>query len=350
MAVLDNIINIDKEICKGCTKCARNCPAGAIKGAVKVKHEIDHAKCVNCGYCVAQCAFGAIKIQDDKDRFKALLANKNKKVAVQFSPAVRVGLGEMFGIKQGTDVTGKLVTALNQLGVDYVYDTNVSADLTILEESNEFLERVKTNGVFPMFTSCCPAWIRYAEKNYPKYMPNISTCRSPMQMQSPFTREYHKVMKNEEVVSCAIMPCTAKKYEAARTEFDYDGTRVTEVVLTVVELSELIKEAGIDFVNLPDTAAEDPFGYGSGGAVIFGVTGGVAEAVVRYVANAVLNVPVPQTVELSATCGLRGFDFVKETTVKVGDLDVKIAVVHGLNNMPAFMEKIESGELFYHLI
>ncbi|MBR5485422.1 MAG: [Oscillospiraceae bacterium] len=350
MSVLDDIITIDKNVCKGCTKCARNCPAGAIVGAVKVKHEIDPAKCVNCGYCVSQCMFGAIKVQNDKERFKALLADPSKKVAVQFSPATRVGLGEMFGVKAGTDVTGKMVAALKKLGVDYVYDTNVSADLTILEETGEFLERVKTNGKFPMFTSCCPGWIRYAEKNYPEYLPNISTCRSPMQMQSPFTKEYHKLIKNEDVVSCAIMPCTAKKYEAKRSEFMYDGAPVTEVVLTVVELGELIKEADIDFANLADVAADDPFGYGSGGAVIFGVTGGVAEAVVRYVANTVLNVPMDQTVQLSTTCGLRDFDNVKEATVKVGDLDVKIAVVHGLKNMPEFMAKIKSGELFYHLI
>ena len=146
------------------------------------------------------------------------------------------------------------------------------------------------------------------------------------------------------------MPCTAKKYEAAREEFMYDGAPVTEVVVTVVELADMIKEAGIDFANLADTPADDPFGYGSGGAVIFGVTGGVAEAVVRFVANGVLGVDIPQTVELSTTCGLRGFDFVKEATVKVGDKDVKIAVVHGLKNMPAFMEKIASGELYYDLI
>lgn len=350
MAVLDNIISINKELCKGCTKCARNCPVGAINGAVKVKHEIDPAKCVNCGYCVSQCMFGAINVQNDKDRFKALLADPSKKVAIQFSPAVRVGLGELFGIKAGTDVSGKLVTALKQLGVDYIYDTNLGADMTIMEEATEFLDRVKNNGVFPMFTSCCPAWIRYAEKNCPQYIPNISTCRSPMQMQSPFTREYHKVIKNEEVVSCAVMPCTAKKYEAAREEFLYDGTPVTEVVITVVELADILKEADIDLAKLPDTPADEPFGIGSGGAVIFGVTGGVAEAVVRFVAHGLLGANGEQTVAVSSTCGVRGFDFVREASVKVGDKEIKIAVVHGLNNMPAFLEKLEAGEIYYDLI
>ncbi len=353
MSILDDIISIDQSKCVGCTMCARNCPVGAINGELKKPHAIDPAKCVNCGYCVGVCNMKAISYQNDKDRFMALVKDPEKKVAVQFSPAVRVAIGEAFGVEPGVDSTGKMVAALKALGVDYVYDTNVSADLTILEEAAEFVERAKNKADYqwPMFTSCCPGWIRFVEKNYPEYLHNISTARSPMQMQSPFTREYHRIVKDEKVVSTAIMPCTAKKYEAKRPEFLMDGENATEVVLTTVELQQLIAEAGIDFAALEPVAADDPFGYGSGGAVIFGVTGGVAEAVVRYVANGLLGVPMEDTVKLSATCGLRGFEFVKEAVVNAGPLgDVRIAVVHGLKNMPAFIEKVKAGELNYDLV
>ena len=349
---IDDIMHIDESMCRGCTSCARNCPVGAIISAPKTPHRIDPAKCVNCGYCVNVCGFHGIKVKDSKEDFKALLADPNKKVAIQFAPSVRVGLGEMFGMEPGVDVTGKLVTALKKMGVDYVYDTNVSADLTILEEANEFLNRLQNGGVLPLFTSCCPSWDRYVEKYAPDFLDNISSCRSPMQMQSPVIKEYHRVHKNEEVTVCAVMPCTAKKYEAKRDEFKdpIDGKAQTELVLTVVEMGQLIEEAGYDFPNLPDTPADDPFGYGTGGAVIFGVTGGVAEAVVRYVANEKLHVPIKETVELSSSCGIRGYEKVREASVMVGDIQVNIAVVNGLKNVGEVLDKVRSGEANYHII
>lgn len=351
MAVLDDIIKIEKVRCRMCGTCSRNCPVNAVIGDFQVPHKIDPNRCVNCGFCSSHCKFEAITYQDDTDRFMALVNDPNVKVAVQFSPSVRVAIGEMFGYAPGTDSTGKIVAALKELGVDYVYDTNVAADLTVIEEANEFVERLNDpDAKFPMFTSCCPAWVRYVEKYYPKFMPNVSTCRSPMQMYSPVIKEYHKNVLGEDVVVCAIMPCTAKKYEAKREEFMYDGKPATECVITCVEAGVLLKEAQIDFKNIEPQDPDDPFGYGTGGGAIFGVTGGVAEAVVRYVGNVVLGEPIEKVEELSETCGVRGYDFVKTASLKVGKRLVKIAVVHGLKNMAAFLGQIEAGDFNYDLI
>ena len=266
-----------------------------------------------------------------------MLNDPKKRVVVQYAPSVRVGLAEEFGMPANVPVTGKLVTALRRLGVDVVYDTNLSADLTIMEESAEFLEKVKTGAKLPMFTSCCPGWIQHVEKAHPQLMPQVSTCGSPMEMLGALIRQQ---FKDEDVYSVAIMPCTAKKFEAQRPELEKDGKRLIDLVLTTDELARLIKAAGIDFKNLPDSEPDSPLGEYTGAGVIFGVTGGVTEAVIRRV----LDDASPDALKTIAECGVRGLDGIKAFTVTAGELSIRIAVANGLANADRLIEKVESGE------
>lgn len=243
---------------------------------------LSQTKCVTCGQCAAVCPTGAITIRNQiNDAWKAL-HDPAPRVVIQIAPAVRVALGEAFGLAPGTNVLDKMVAALKRMGADEVYDTTFAADMTVMEETAEFLQRLEKGGPFPMFTSCCPAWIRYLEKEDPKYLHNISTCKSPMQMFSALLRAQQKE-GDKKLYHIAIMPCTAKKMEAGRSEFTHDGQPDVDLVLTTQELIRMIKEAGIRFNELPDEAPDMPFGLGTGAGVIFGTTGGVAEAVVRRV-------------------------------------------------------------------
>ena len=251
--------------------------------------------------------------------------------------------GEEFGLPASQPVMGKIVTALKMLGADYVFDTSLTADLTIMEESAEFMEKLKTGAKLPMFTSCCPGWIKHVENMHPHLMPQVSTCGSPMEMFGAILRQHYT---DDELYSVAIMPCTAKKAEAARPELVKDGERLIDLVLTTQELVRMIKEAGIDFANLPDTEPDDPFAEYTGAGVIFGATGGVTEAVIRHVLGTV----TAEQIASVAECGVRGLEGIKAFEVKAGDLTLKIAVANGLGNADKLIEKIESGEEFFHFV
>ena len=338
----------DPSKCILCGQCVRMCEEvqgiKALQFYQKSSHSyvapvnnqvLANTNCVGCGQCVSVCPTGALTVHNNIQDFWKRIHDRHK-VVVQVAPSVRVGIGEAFGLPAGEPVMGKLVTALKRLGVDVVYDTNMSADLTIMEEAHEFMERLENGGPLPLFTSCCPGWIRHAENKHKAMLPNISTCGSPMEMMGALIR---KQFKNERVHSVAIMPCTAKKYEAQRPQLEKDGVPVVDLVLTTVELVRMIKEANIDFANLPDTECDNPLGDFTGGGAIFGVTGGVTEAVIRHV----LNDASPDAMKKIAECGVRGLEGTKMFEVTAGDLTLRIAVVSGLKNADTLIAKIKAG-------
>ncbi|MBU0996989.1 MAG: [FeFe] hydrogenase, group A [Firmicutes bacterium] len=307
-------------------------------------------ECTFCGQCSSVCPVGAIMEKDETDKVWAAINNDNKRVIVQIAPAVRVSLGEELGMAPGSIVTGKIVSALKLIGFDDVFDTDFTADLTIIEEGNELIQRVTTGGTLPMITSCCPGWINFAEQNFPEILPNISTCKSPQQMFGALSKSYftEKVgIKKEDLFVVSIMPCTAKKYEAQRPEMSVDGKHPdVDVVLTVRELGKMIKQMGIDFKTLEDTKFDNPFGITTGAAAIFGNTGGVMEAALRTVYEVVNKKPL-ENIDFKDVRGLDGF---KETTVNLGGMDVKVAVVHTLANARIIAEQIKNGTSPYAFI
>ena len=348
----------DASKCILCGKCVRMCTevqnVGAIdyafrgskmKIATAFDGEIANSPCVGCGQCAAVCPTGAITVKDDADRVWDALGDPNTEVSIQVAPAVRVALGKEFGMEEGVNLMGKLVTALKEMGFAKVYDTSTAADLTIVEETAEFLERLNGNGKFPMFTSCCPAWIRFAETKYPELLDNISSCKSPMQMFAPIIKETYTGTKKH--VHVAIMPCVAKKFEAKRDEFkNKNGEPYVDYVLSTQEIIRMIKEAGIKFNTLADSVVDEPYGMYTGAGVIFGVTGGVTEAVLRYVSAD----KSPEAFEKIAFTGVRGLEGVKSASVMVGDRELKIAVVSGLANTSELIEKIKAKEVYFDFI
>lgn len=348
----------DASKCILCGDCVRVCNEVQNVGAIDFVHRgskmsittafdkpIAESPCVNCGQCAAVCPTGAIVVREDISRVWTALEAADTKVTVQIAPAVRVALGKALNLEPGENAMGKIVTALHHMGFDDVFDTDTGADLTVLEESQEFLDRVATGGKLPLFTSCCPAWIRYCEKNYPELMENVSTCKSPMEMFAAVIKEQGKYSSRKQF-HVAIMPCTAKKFEAARDEFKDEGKPMVDAVITTQELIRMIKEAGIVFDELTPEALDVPFGNASGAGVIFGVTGGVTEAVLRRVSS---DKSRASLMGISFS-GVRGMEGVKETTVKYGDIDVKIAIVSGLRNASNLIAKMKSGEANYHLV
>ena len=310
---------------------------------------LNDVACINCGQCIAACPTGALHEKDSTKKVWDLLADSTKHVVVQPAPAVRVALGEEFGMPMGSIVTGKLAAALRRLGFEKVFDTDWGADLTIMEEGTELLGRLKNGGTLPMITSCSPGWIKFCETYYPDFIPNLSSCKSPHEMEGAMIKTYWAEKagidpKDVKVVS--VMPCTAKKFEAQRPELGHDGLQDVDEVITTRELAKMIKEAGIDFANLPDEDFDPICGESTGAAVIFGATGGVMEAALRTVYEKVTGETLAK-VEFEAVRGVEG---VKEATVKVGDLDVKVAIAHGTANAAKLLDSIRSGEKTYHFI
>ncbi|MEX1376837.1 MAG: NADH-dependent [FeFe] hydrogenase, group A6 [Eubacteriales bacterium] len=309
------------------------------------KMSLGDVACINCGQCIQACPTGAITIVDDTKKVWDAIADPKKHVVVQTAPAVRAALGEEFGLPIGTCVTGKMATALKRLGFDRVFDTDFAADLTIMEEGTEFIGRVQNGGVLPMITSCSPGWIKYMEHNYHDFIPNMSSCKSPQQMMGAVIKNYYAEKNNipkEDIVSVSVMPCSAKKFEAGRPEFGND----VDVVITTQELGRMIRMAGIDFENLPDSEFDPLLGDSTGASVIFGVTGGVMEAALRTV----YEVLTKETLEKIEFDDIRGMEGIKEATVKINDLDVKIAVAHGTRNASKLLDAIAAGEKEYHFI
>lgn len=311
--------------------------------------KIAETDCVGCGQCRVVCPTGAISIHTNIDEVWEALADKNTKVIAQIAPAVRVAIGDNFGYAKGENVMGKLVGVLHRLGFDEVYDTSYGADLTVVEESKEFIERFTSGEKMPLFTSCCPAWVKYCENKYPEFVPNLSTCRSPQQMFGAVVREYYKdPEKNEgkKIASVSIMPCTAKKEEILRPESYTNGKQDVDYVLTTTEIVRMIRKSGIVFDKVEIEAADVPFGIGSGSGVIFGVTGGVTEAVLRRLQQGHNRVDM----ESIKKSGVRGDDGIKVLTYNYNGRDIKAAVVNGLANADKVLQQIKNHEAEYDFV
>jgi len=349
----------DPNKCILCGNCVRMCHEVQTVGAIDFtdrgfiasvatpfdKPLID-SNCVYCGQCVRVCPVAALTENSEVAAVRAAIAS-NKHVVVQVAPAVRVGLGEEFGLDRGSLVTGKMAAALRRLGFDKVFDTQFSADMTIMEEGTELLTRVKEGGVLPMMTSCSPGWIKFCEQFYPELLPNLSTCKSPQEMFGAIAKTYYAEKNNidpKDMFVVSIMPCTAKKFEKTRPEMNVG----VDAVLTTRELAKMIKQAGIEFNALPEEGFDEVLGESTGAATLFGVTGGVMEAALRTVYAVVTGTELADDgIELTAVRGLEG---TREATIPVGDLTVKVAIVTGLANARALMEKIKAGEADYHFI
>ena len=352
----------DPNKCILCGNCVRVCSEIQGVGVLGFAHrgtdaevtpafnkKLSQTACVSCGQCRVYCPTGALTIRTHLDEVYAALGDPNTRVIAQIAPAVRVAVGDAFGLPNGENAMGKTVAALHAMGFDEVFDTSYSADLTVMEESAEFLDRVRNGGKLPLLTSCCPAWVKFVDNEFPEMKENVSTCRSPQGMFSAVIKEYYRDPAHSEgrktfVVS--IMPCTAKKMEAVRPNSFTHGEQDTDIVLTTTELTRMIKNFGIAFDKIEPEACDMPFGLSSGGGVIFGVTGGVTEAVLRRLATD----HNPATLNAIAACGIRGEEGIKETTIPYNGMDVNICVVSGLANARKVMEQVRSGEKQYHLI
>lgn len=371
-------VSIDAELCTGCQRCCEICPVGAIEGEPGKAQTIDAAKCVMCGQCVQVCSAYAScfetyqyshdqRLQErrmpanvreplfaayyvgDLPQVKEALADHSLFTMVQCAPAVRVAIAEDFGMELGSLVPGKLAAALRRLGFKRIYDTNFAADLTIMEEGSELVKRITENKALPMFTSCCPAWVKYVEDEYPELIGHLSSCKSPQQMAGTMFKTYGAALDNiapAAVYSVAIMPCTCKKSEALRPEMADSGFRDVDAVLTTRELAYLIKEAGIDFNSLPEEGFDNPLGCYSGAGQIFGVTGGVMEAAIRTAYEILAQTPL-ESVNVTTVRGGQG---IKRVTIEAGSVQLKTVVVAGLKNAAGLLEEIKLGKADFHFM
>lgn len=310
---------------------------------------LGETSCVSCGQCIAVCPVGAISEKDNTKEVFEAIADPEKHVVVQVAPAVRAGLGEAFGLPIGTDVEGKMAAALRRLGFDKVFDTNFSADLTIMEEAHEFLDRVKNGGKLPLITSCSPGWVKYCEHYFPDMTENLSSCKSPQQMFGAIVKSYYAEKEGidpKNIVSVSVMPCTAKKFEIGRDDEDGAGLPDVDIAITTRELARMIERAGIQFLALPDEKFDEPLGVSTGAGVIFGATGGVMEAALRTAVEELTGEELP-SVEFTA---VRGTEGIKEASYDVAGMTVKVAVASGLGNARELLNKVKNGEADYQFI
>ena len=311
--------------------------------------DLGDVPCVSCGQCIVVCPTGAIAEKDQSGEVWEALNDPGKHVIVQTSPSTRVTLGEAFGFPIGSNVKGRMVAALRRLGFDQVFDTNLAADLTIIEEANEFVERVKGGGVLPMITSCSPGWVKFCEYYFPEFIPNLSTCKSPQQMFGAIAKTWYAKRNGldpKDIFVVGIMPCTAKKFEITRKHEAASGMPDVDVALTTRELARMISRAGINFGILPEEEFDQPMGMATGAGVIFGATGGVMEAALRSAYESLAG-SEPPSLDFTFVRGTKG---IKEAVYKVGDMDVRVAVVSGLANARSLLNSIKNGEKTYHFI
>lgn len=348
--------------CVLCRRCVATCKKVQKIGAIDVANRgfnscvstvdnlsLNDVNCTNCGQCIMSCPTGALREKDNTKDVWNLIKDEDKYVVVQTAPAVRAALGEEFGLPIGTNVTGKMVTALRRLGFNKVFDTNTGADFTIMEEANELIERITKGGTLPMITSCSPGWVKYIEMNYPDQLAHVSSCKSPHQMFGALIKSYYaeKIgVKPEKIRVVSVMPCIAKKFEANREQMNVNGIKDVDYVITTRELARMIKQAGLDFVNLDDSTFDDPMGEATGAAAIFGTTGGVMEAALRTAYEKITG----ETLKEVNFEAVRGEDGIKRTTVKIGDKEVKAVVAHGLGNAQIVMDEIRSGKADYQFV
>ncbi|MDR1637351.1 MAG: [FeFe] hydrogenase, group A [Treponema sp.] len=370
-----SVVQIDEDLCVGCQECTKVCPAFAIEGDAGRPQKIVAERCVMCGQCVQVCTGYVSALEQGYEAYSkkraerglpdtvneplfaayntshvneviAALADPAKFTIVQAAPAVRVALSEDFGLPLGTLSAGKMAAAFRRLGFKQIYDTNFAADLTIMEEGTELVERVTKGGVLPMFTSCCPGWVRFIENAYPELTKHLSTCKSPQQMAGAVFKTCGATLNGVDpasVYTVSVMPCTAKAFEAAREEMKASGFRDIDVVITTRELAYIIKQAGIDFAALPDEPFDDPLGEYTGAGAIFGVTGGVMEAAVRTGYTLITGKELSgKSVDITPVRGTEGW---RKANIKAGDLTLRLGVVTGLKNVIPVLEELKAGKL-----
>ena len=352
----------DNSKCILCRRCVAVCSKvqnvgviGAVKRGFNTSiasawdMSLGETACINCGQCIAVCPVGALTERDSTAEVFAALADPTKHVVVQPAPAVRAALGEEFGMPMGTRCTGKMAAALRRLGFDKVFDTDFAADLTIMEEATELVGRIKNKGVLPMITSCSPGWIKFCETFYPEFLPNLSSCKSPHEMEGAMIKSYYAEKEGidpRDIVVVSVMPCTAKKFEAARPELGHDGLKDVDIVITTRELARMIKNAGINFTRLPDEDFDSLLGESTGAGVIFGATGGVMEAALRTAYEVVTG----KTLENVEFDQVRGLQDIKEATIDLNGTPISVAVAHSTGAASKLLDMVKSGEKNYTFI